>query len=744
MRAFFYRPAQFSLFKTATRLRFYRTQIRFPNTQNAKLTCDDSKLLYYLSRRMFQDARHLLEKMPSRDVHDRIVRWTCLVTKFSRGGWVDEARVLFDIMPERNVVTYNAMLSGYVQSGRLSEGCQFFEEMPERNVVSWTSMLCGLAGAGRIEEARRLFGEMPERNVVSWNSMIAGLVKNGDLEGAREVFDRMRMKNVVSCNAMIGGYVEHCRMDEARALFDGMLDRNVITWTSMISGYCRSGNVDEGYALFCKMPERNVVSWTAMIGGFAWNGFYKEALLLFLEWNGNYETRPNGETFISLVYACAGIGLPHLGKQLHAQLIVNNWDHDDYDGRLSKSLIHMYSAYGVMDYADFLFMKHSNTPSVQSCNSMINGYLQIGQLEQAQNLFDRLPIRDKISWTSMITGYFNVGKVSKACYLFQIMPDRDAISWTAMISGHVQNELFAEATDIFFKMHSEGVSPLNSTYSVLLGVAGAMSYLDSGRQFHGLLIKTHYELDLFISNSLISMYAKCGEIDDAYRAFSNMSLRDLISWNSMIMGFSDHGHANEALKIFEAMEQSGAHPNSVTFLGILSACSHAGLVHRGWEFFNAMSDVYGIQPASEHCICMINLLGRAGKVKEAQELVWRLPFKPDPAVWGALLGICGLGKTNAEVAKYAAKQLLELDPLNAPAHVVLCNIYAANGMHIEEKSLRREMGLKGVRKVPGCSWILVQGRVNVFLSGDKLHPDVEEMLSILFGTTGESQKQFSV
>ncbi|XP_050377879.1 pentatricopeptide repeat-containing protein At1g32415, mitochondrial [Argentina anserina] len=737
MRALFHRPAQFTLFKTVISFRLYTTQF-------TKLTPFDSELLRCLSQRLLKDARKVLDKMPSRDRHGRIVEWTRLVTKYSRGGWVDEARVLFDIMPERNVVSYNAMLSGYVQSGRLSEGWRFFEEMPERNVVSWTSMMCGLAEAGRVEDARLVFEAMPERNVVSWNSMVAGLVKNGDVEGAREVFEGMPVKNVVSCNVMIGGYAERCRMDEARGVFDGMMERNVVTWTSMVSGYCRCGDVDEGYALFREMPERNVVSWTAMIGGFAWNGFYKEALLLFLEMKGDNGAKPNGETFISLVYACAGVGVPQLGKQLHGQLLVNNWNHDDYDGRLSKGLIHMYSAYGIMDYAEFLFVRHSNTHSVQSCNSMINGYIQIEQLEWAQNLFDRLPTRDKISWTLMITGYFNVGEVSKACYMFQIMPDRDAISWTAMISGHIQNELFAEATDIFFKMRQEGVSPLNSTYSVLLGAAGAMSYLDSGRQFHGLLTKTHYELDLLISNSLISMYAKCGEIDDAYHTFLNMSLRDLISWNSMIMGFSDHGHANKTLKIFEAMVQSGTHPNSVTFLGILSACSHAGLVHRGWEFFNAMNDVYGIQPASEHCICMINLLGRAGKVKEARELVRRLPLKPDHAVWGALLGICGFGETNAEVAKYAAKHLLEIDPLNAPGHVVLCNIYAANGLHIEEKALRREMRLKGVKKFPGCSWILVQGRVNVFLSGDKIHPDVNDMLSILFGDMDKSQKESAV
>ncbi|KAM2821569.1 hypothetical protein COP1_037644 [Malus domestica] len=745
MRASFYKPFRFGLSENLIRIgsgyffcRCYKTQIPFSRTHYAKLTPDDSQLLHCLFQGRCQDARKLLEKLPERSSHGHVVHWTCLLTKYSRSGWVDEARMLFDIMPEKNIVSYNAMLSGYVQSGRLNEGWRFFYEMPERNVVSWTSMLCGFADAGRIDEARQLFDAMPERNVVSWNSMMAGLIKNGDLEGARQVFDQMPTKNVVSWNAMISGYAENCRMDEARVLFDEMLDRNVITWTSMISGYCRSGHVDEGYSLFEKTPERNVVSWTAMIGGFAWNGFYKEALLLFLELKGNYDTKPNGETFISLVYACAGIGMPHLGKQLHAQLFVNGWDHDDYDGRLSKSLIHMYSASGIMDSAYFLFIKNSSNCTAQSCNSMINGYIQIGQLEQAQICFDNAPIRDKISWTSMITGYFSVGQVSKACNMFQIMPEKDAIAWTVMISGHVQNELFAEATNLFSEMRSEGVLPLSSTYSVLLGAAGAMAYLDSGKQFHSLLIKTQYEFDLFINNALISMYAKCGELDDAYRTFSNMCFRDLISWNSLIMGFSDHGHANETLKIFGAMVKSKIRPNSVTFLGILSACSHAGLVQRGCDFFHAMSNVYAIQPALEHYICMINLLGRAGKVKEAEEFVSRLPFKPDRTVWGALLGICGFGETNADVARYAAKNFLELDPLNAPAHVVLCNIYAANGHHIEERQLRREMGFKGVRKVPGCSWILVQGKVNVFLSGDKLHPEVDEMLSLVFGTISES------
>jgi pentatricopeptide repeat protein len=270
-----------------------------------------------------------------------------------------------------------------------------------------------------------------------------------------------------------------------------------------------------------------------------------------------------------------------------------------------------------MDFARYIFMSNLD---ICCYNSIINGYIRIAQLEKAQNLFDMVPIRDKISWTSMINGYFSVGQVSKACYMFYNMPQRDAVAWTAMISGHVQNELFAEATYLFSEMRAQGVSPLSSTYSVLLGATGALSYLDQGRQFHCMMMKTLYEFDLIHENSLISMYAKCGEIGDAYSIFSNMISRDLISWNSMIMGFSHHGLANETLKIFEDMLRSGTHPYYVTFLGVLSACSHAGLVSRGWEIFRAIIDAYAIRPGLEHYICMINLLGRAGKFKQAEEL----------------------------------------------------------------------------------------------------------------------------
>ncbi|XP_058104191.1 pentatricopeptide repeat-containing protein At1g32415, mitochondrial [Magnolia sinica] len=719
-------------------VRSFKTQLSISTVHYRKSASDnDSELLCCLSQRKLREARLVLDKMPQRG-GSNVVCWTSMLSRYARDGFVDEARMLFEIMPVRNIVTWNAMLSAYVQFGRLIDARQLFEEMPERNVVSWTSMLCGFARAGMLDDAKRLFDVMPNRNVVSWNSMISGLIQNCDLEEARRLFDRMPVRNQVSWNAMIAGYAENLRMEEARRLFDVMPDANVVTWTSLIAGYCRIGDIEEAYDLFVKMPVRNVVSWTAMIGGLAWNGFFEKALLVFLEMKGIGNVKPNVETFISLFYACAGLGFPYLGKQLHAHLILNGLDHDDYDGRLLKSLIHMYSRFGIMDTASCLFTSNSDNHIIESLNSMINGYICFGQLENARHLFNTVPFRDMISWTSMISGYFHAGDVTEACWLFGRMPVRDAISWTAMISGHVQNELFDEAMYLFSEMRVVGIGPLDSTFSTLLGAAGAMAYLDLGKQFHSLLLKTRLKFDIILDNSLISMYAKCGEIYDACRIFDKMTSRDVISWNSMIIGLSHHGLAKKALELFESMRGVGMKPNAVTFLGILSACSHTGMIDQGWEFFNSMMRDHSIPPADEHYISIIDLLGRAGKIAEAEEFVCGLPFEPGPTIWGALLGVCSLGNVNADVGKRAALRILELEPLNAPAHVLLCNIYAATNQQREEGMLRKAMGAKGVRKVPGCSWIQLKGRVHVFLSGDRSHPQTDEILSLLAGDSRRS------
>ncbi|CAL1392402.1 unnamed protein product [Linum trigynum] len=708
-------------------LRLFGSQ---PVSRYPTFTTSGYQLLQCLSKHRIYDARNLLDEMlPGGTSRSRTVYCTSLVTKFSRSGFVDEARLLFDIMPaERNVVTYNAMLSGYVQCGRLKEAMALFREMPERNVISWTSMLSGLADAGRIDEAKLLFVNMTEKNVVSWNAMVVGLIRNADLENARLVFDKMPVKNVASWNAMIAGYADIGRIEEARTLFDMMPDPNALTWTSMVSGYCRVGEVAEGYNMFQRIRDRNVISWTSMISGFTWNGFYEEALLLFLEMNRTSGVAPNSETLISLAYACAGLRFSELGRQVHAQMLIQAMQCDDYDGRIAKSLIYMYSSFGTMPSAQYLFDNFSDDSVLQSYNCLINGYVRVGDLEKARILFDAAPSRDKITWTSIISGYFSVGLVLQACHLFHYMPFKDEIAWTTMITGHIQNELFDEAMHFFLEMRTFGVIPLSTTYTVLFGAVGAMAYLDHGRSLHGMIIKTQPGFDLILENSVVSMYAKCGELRDACKIFSRMTSRDDISWNSMIMGFAHHGLANEALQVFEAMMESRTRPNSLTFLAVLSACSHAGLLDKGLELFTLMTDVHGIQPGLEHCISVVNILGRAGKFEEAEKFIAGLPFHRHPAMLGAILGVSGPDKRSLGIAERSGKLLLEIDPMNASAHVHLCNLYASNHHHLKEYKLRREMVVKGVKKVPGCSWIVLSGKVHMFLCGDSLNPEAEELL----------------
>lgn len=714
-------------------LRSFSLRSQNPKPHYPDLSLEHSPLLQCLSENRLGDARQLLDEMSRRNGLARVVQCTTFLAALAKSGKVDEARRLFDLSPERNVFTHNAMLSVHVRSGNLAEARRFFEAMPTRNTVSWTLLLCALLDSGRVREAVGVFNSMPDRNVVTWNSMLCGLVKNEDVEGARAVFDRMPERNVVSWNAMISGYVEDRRVFEARVLFDAAEDRNVVTWTTMVSGYCQCGEVSEAYRLFLAMPERNVVSWTAMIGGFARNGFHEEAILLFAK-NSN-AVKPNGETFLSLAYAIAGVGVGFalLGKQVHAQAIVNGFLGE---GRLGIALIQMYSAFGFMRYAHFVFVGGSSESLDENGRSrMITGYVSSGEIEMAEALFHRAPDRDVASCTSMIAGYLSRGEVSKAREIFEAAePENDAVACTAMISGLVSNELFEEAAGVFSEMRARGVSPVGPTLSALLGAAGATACLDTGKQIHCLAAKSYNRSDPFLGNSLIAMYSKCGAVREAYRAFSEMPARDSISWNSMIMGFSHHGMGREALGIFGAMVQSEeAEPDSVTFLGLLSACSHAGMVGPARSLFKGMGRVFAVRPREEHYICLVDLLGRAGRLEEAYGLVSGLPFEPGLAVWGALLGVCGLAKggpgVGVGIAELAAQRVLELDPRNGPAYVAMCNVYAASGRRTEEGFLRREMGERGVRKFPGCSWVVVRGVAHVFLSGDyEILRDVDDVL----------------
>ncbi|KAH9313013.1 hypothetical protein KI387_028048, partial [Taxus chinensis] len=792
-----------------------------------KLFSGGTKLVVmYVKCRSLEFARQMFDIMPQRGV----VSETALLAGYAKSGRTDDARQVFDKMLERNAISWNAMIAGYGQVGNGVEGLRLFYQMGlvgmkathftlsnivgicaglealenglqvhgqiikmgfESGVAVGNALIDMYAKCGNVNEACSVFGNMHDRDVVSWTAMIAGYAQNDRIEDARQLFDRMFEKNVVSWNAMIGGYVQNdlneealllfdqmqregktpnqstyvsvlkacaslldlrkgnqvhgriikmgfesdvhvgstlidmyakCKtLDDAREVFNTMAARNVVSWSVMVTGYAQHGSMDDAEQIFEKMPERNVVSWNAMIAGNVQIGQVDVALKLFVEMQCD-GVKPNEFTFSSVLSACASSYELEQGKQVHALII-----HKEFDSNLSigNALITMYAKNGKIDNACKVFNKMSKQ-DVVSWTAMIAGYAENGRTEEARRLFDRMPIRNVVSWNAMITAYIQNGKMEDAFQIFSKMSDRNLITWNAMIAVHACEE----ALGIFFKMHQTGITPDQFTFAGVLSVCTNLTALEKGKQVHAYIIKKDFELDILVSNALISMYGKCGDVDNARQVLDKMQERDTISWNAMIAGYAQHGSGNKALELFEHMQQLGVKPNHITFIGVLSACSHAGLVNEGLYHFQCMSQDYHISPRADHYACMVDLLGRAGHLDEAKNLINSMPCEPDAVVWGALLGACKI-HANMELGKFAAENLLKLEPQNAAAYVALSNLCAMIGRRDEAAKVRILMRERGVKKKPGYSWIEIKNRVHTFIVGDRSHSQTEKIYALL-------------
>lgn len=354
----------------------------------------------------------------------------------------------------------------------------------------------------------------------------------------------------------------------------------------------------------------------------------------------------------------------------------------------------------------------------------------MGETEEARRLFDKMPQRDIISWNAIVTAYAQNDKVKEARELFDNMPQRDVVSWNAILAGYEQNGQGEDALKLFNQMLRSGTIPDQSTFTSILSACTRLATIEQGKQIHTHIIKTIFKSDVLLGNTLITMYAKCGSIDDAHQVFHKMPIKDKVSWTTTIVGYAQHGHSNEALELFRQMEEAGVKPDHVTFVGVLSACSHAGLVAEGWHFFDSMSRDYSITPTVEHYSCMADLLGRCGHLHEAEEMITKMPFEPDAVVLGALLSACRI-HSNVELGRHVAEKLFELEPENGANYVLLSNIYAAASRWDDVAALRMKMKDRGVKKQPGCSWIEVKNKIHTFLVGDESHPQTEKIYATL-------------
>lgn len=452
--------------------------------------------------------------------------------------------------------------------------------------------------------------------------------------------------------------------------------------------------------LFDESPVRDVVSWNTLIGGYVRSGLPREALELFwrLAEDGN-AVRPDEVTVIGAVSGCAQMGDLELGKRLH----------------------------------EFVDNKGVRC-TVRLMNAVMDMYVKCGSLELAKSVFERISNRTVVSWTTMIVGHARLGMMEDARMLFDEMPERDVFPWNALMAGYVQNKQGKEAIALFHEMQKSKVDPNEITMVNLLSACSQLGALEMGMWVHHYIDRHKLHLSVALGTSLVDMYAKCGNIKKAICVFNEIPVQNALTWTSMICGLANHGHADEAIEYFQRMIDLGLQPDEITFIGVLSACCHAGLVEAGRQFFSLMHAKYHLERKMKHYSCMIDLLGRAGHLDEAEQLVNAMPMDPDAVVWGALFFACRM-HGNITLGEKAAMKLVELDPSDSGIYVLLANMYAEANMRKKADKVRVMMRHLGVEKVPGCSCIELNGVVHEFIVKDKSHLDTNAIYDCLHEIT---------
>lgn len=458
---------------------------------------------------------------------------------------------------------------------------------------------------------------------------------------------------------------------------------------------------------------------------------------------------PNNYTFPLLAKVCAEIGSVREGGKTHGRVVKFGFESDLF---VQNALIHMYFVFGRIRDARDVFDESPGSDLVTwnsmvdgyvkngevgvargvfnamserdafTWNSMIAGYVAIGDVEEAKRLFEEMPFRDIISWNSLMDGYARIGDISCARAFFDRMPFKNVVSWNMMLALYVRSKNYSECLNLFDKMMEGGhAQPNEATLVSILTACAHLGRLDRGKWVHTYIIN-HRKIvpDVLLSTALLTMYAKCGVMDMAREVFDEMPERSIVSWNSMIMGYGMHGYGEKALEVFLEMEERGVMPNDATFICILSGCAHSGMVLEGWWYFDLMRRVYMIEPKVEHYGCMVDLLGRAGLMKDSEELIRNMPMDAGPVLWGALLSACR-SHSNLELGEIVANRLIELEPGDVGPYVLLSNIYAEQGRWVDVENVRKMMTNKRFLKEAGSSLVesgvlgteLFQGSVSV-------------------------------
>lgn len=728
------------------------------------------------------DARSVFDGIGIRNM----ASWNSIISVFSRSRDAITAYELFSRMHKEgigfrfrpNEYTFGSLITAACSS--LDSGLCVLEQMLAmikksgflQDLYVGSALVSGFARFGLVDVAKNIFEQMSDRNMVSLNGLMVGLVKQKQGEAAVGVFHEM--KDLIGINSdsyvvLLSAFPEFSVLEEGRrkgrevhahVIRTGLIDRKVAIGNGLVNMYAKFGAIADACSVFGLMAEKDSVSWNSLISGLDQNECFEDAAKSFLRMR---RTRliPSNFALISTLSSCASLGWIKLGEQIHCEGLKLGLD---TDVSVSNALLALYSETGCYSACLKLFSLMPEYDQV-SWNSIIGALSNSEALaSQALQYFlemmrggwhlSRVTFMNILSAASslslhevghqihavalkyclsndtaignaLLSCYGKCGEMNECEKIFARMQEtRDEVSWNSMISGCIHNELLHKAIDLVWTMMQKGQRLDSFTFATVLSACASVATLERGMEVHACGIRACLESDVVVGSALVDMYSKCGRIDYASRFFELMPQRNVYSWNSMISGFARHGHGEKALKLFTRMKEAGQPPDHVTFVGVLSACSHVGFVEEGFEHFKSMSEAYMLSPRVEHFSCMVDLLGRAGKLDKVEDFINRMPMKPNVLIWRTVLGACCRANgRNTELGRRAAQMLLELEPQNAVNYVLLANMYASGEKWEDVAEARASMKEAAVKKEAGCSWVTMKDGVHVFVAGDKSHPE---------------------
>ncbi|XP_048528735.1 pentatricopeptide repeat-containing protein At4g13650-like [Triticum urartu] len=730
----------------------------------------------YAKKGLVQRARRVFEQLSSRDN----VSWVAMLSGYAQNGLGQEAVGLYHQMHRSGVVptpyVLSSVLSACTKAALFEQGRFVHVQVYKQGLCSETvvgnALIALYLRFGSFSLAERVFSEMPYCDRVTFNTLISRHAQCGNGESALEIFEEMRLSGWTPDCVTIASLLAACAsigdLNKGKQLHSYLLKAGMspdyIIEGSLLDLYVKCGDIVEALEIFKSGDRTNVVLWNLMLVAYGQISDLAKSFDLFYQMVAA-GVRPNQFTYPCLLRTCTYAGEINLGEQIHSLSIKTGFESDMY---VSGVLIDMYSKYGWLDKARRI-LEILEAKDVVSWTSMIAGYVQHDFCKEALETFkdmqlfgiwpDNIGLASAISacagikairqglqihsrvyvsgysadvsiWNALVNLYARCGRSKEALSLFEAVEHKDKITWNGLVSGFAQSGLYEEALEVFIKMYQAGVKYNVFTFVSSISASANLADIKQGKQIHATVTKTGYTSETEVANALISLYGKCGSIEDAKVQFFEMSERNDVSWNTIITSCSQHGRGLEALDLFDQMKQEGLKPNDVTFIGVLAACSHVGLVEEGLGYFESMSSEHGIHPRPDHYACVVDILGRAGQLDRARKFVEEMPVSANAMVWRTLLGACRVHK-NIEIGELAAKYLLELEPHDSASYVLLSNAYAVTGKWAYRDHVRKMMKDRGVRKEPGRSWIEVKNVVHAFFVGDRLHPLAHQIYKYL-------------